>query len=87
MKYFAYGSNLNIAQMKRRCPNAKMIGRSYLYNHRLVYKGSKTGAYLTVEPCDNSTVSLGVWEITKADERALDRYEGFPEFYTKKRSV
>lgn len=27
---------------------------------------------------------VGVWEVTQADEKALDRYEGFPNFYYKK---
>ena len=28
-KYIAYGSNMNIEQMSRRCPNAKIIGKSF----------------------------------------------------------
>lgn len=30
--YAAYGSNLNIAQMTVRCPNARMYGRTELEN-------------------------------------------------------
>ena len=33
-KYIAYGSNMNIEQMSRRCPNAKPIGKTVLKNYR-----------------------------------------------------
>ena len=28
--YIAYGSNLNISQMKTRCPDAKIVGKTKL---------------------------------------------------------
>ena len=37
--YLAYGSNLNLEQMKYRCPTAKPIGKMNLKDYRLVYKG------------------------------------------------
>lgn len=40
--------------------------------------------YLTVEKKPGRSVPVGVWEVTQADEKALDRYEGFPNFYYKK---
>ena len=82
--YLAYGSNLNVRQMEMRCPTARMIGTATLENYRLMFKGSKTGSYLTVEPEEGCTVPVGVWEVTSRDEFALDRYEGFPTFYYKK---
>ena len=82
--YLAYGSNLNVRQMRMRCPTARMIGTATLENYRLMFKGSKTGAYLTIEPEEGCTVPVGVWEVTSRDEFALDRYEGFPTFYYKK---
>lgn len=81
--YIAYGSNLNIRQMKMRCPSARIIGTSEVPNYELLFKGSKTGSYLTIEPKENSTVPVAVWEVTQKDELALDRYEGFPAFYYK----
>lgn len=81
--YIAYGSNLNIRQMKMRCPSARIIGTSKVPNYELLFKGSKTGSYLTIEPKENSTVPVAVWEVTEKDELALDRYEGFPAFYYK----
>ena len=82
--YLAYGSNLNVQQMKMRCPTARMIGTATLENYRLMFKGSKTGSYLTIEPEEGCSVPVGVWEVSEADELALDRYEGFPTFYYKK---
>lgn len=48
--YLAYGSNLNPAQMHSRCPGAKPIGYTMLPGFELVFKGSRTGYYLTIEP-------------------------------------
>ena len=69
--YLAYGSNLNVRQMKYRCPTAKIVGTAVIRDYELLYKGSKTGSYLTIEK-------------KKGDERSLDAYEGYPNFYYKK---
>ena len=82
--YIAYGSNLNVRQMRWRCPSARIIGTSVLEGWRLLFKGSKTGSYLTIERDVNYEVPVAVWEVTREDEQALDRYEGFPDFYYKK---
>ena len=82
--YLAYGSNLNVRQMRMRCPTARMIGTATLENYRVMFKGSKTGSYLTIEPEEGCSVPVGVWEVTARDELALDRYEGYPTFYYKK---
>ena len=82
--YIAYGSNLNMRQMRIRCPSARIIGTSVLEDYELLFRESKTGSYLTVEKKPGSSVPVGVWEVTPADEKALDRYEGFPNFYYKK---
>ena len=82
--YLAYGSNLNIPQMMRRCPTSRIIGTAEIANYRLLFKDSKTGSYLTIEPAEGFTVPVGVWEITEEDEEALDFYEGYPSFYYKK---
>ena len=82
--YIAYGSNLNIRQMRYRCPGAKPIGISAIPDYELLYKGSKTGAYLTMEPRNGGLVPIAVWEVTADDEKRLDIYEGYPNFYYKK---
>ena len=82
--YIAYGSNLNVRQMKYRCPTAKIVGTAVIRDYELLYKGSKTGSYLTIEKKKGSLVPVAVWEVTKSDERSLDIYEGCPNFYYKK---
>ena len=81
--YLAYGSNLNIEQMRYRCPTAKVVGTAIIKDYELLFKGSKTGAYLTIEKCEGEYVPVGVWEVTPQDELSLDRYEGYPNFYYK----
>lgn len=82
--YIAYGSNMDEGQMVYRCPTAQLLGRTELEDYRLLFKGSKTGAYATIEPEEGSRVPVLVWTIEKEDEKRLDRYEGYQVFYYKK---
>lgn len=81
--YIAYGSNLNVEQMAYRCPDARPIGTSWLKGWQLLFKGSMTGSYLTIERKANGKVPVVIWEVSERDERNLDRYEGYPRFYYK----
>jgi hypothetical protein len=78
MLYLAYGSNLNLEQMRLRCPRAKRVGAFRLNHMKLVFRGV---ADIAQEP--DAKIYLGAFEITKDCERALDLYEGFPNLYTK----
>ena len=82
--YLAYGSNLNLDQMKFRCPDAKIIGTGKISDYELLFKGSLTGSYLTIEKKPGAYVPVAIWETSEADERTLDVYEGCPRFYYKK---
>lgn len=81
--YLAYGSNLNTDQMSERCPDAQVYGTAVIPNYELLFRGSRTGSYLTIDPADGGEVPVGVWSVSEADERRLDAYEGFPRFYYK----
>ncbi len=85
--YIAYGSNLNLEQMRWRCPTAKVVGTAQLQGYELLFRGgdarSGRGAVATVEAKENANVPVLVWEIKERDELALDRYEGYPYFYHK----
>ena len=59
--YLAYGSNLNVKQMQFRCPDAVVAGTAVIPDYELLFKGSLTGAYLTIEPKQGSMVPVGVW--------------------------
>lgn len=76
--YIAYGSNLNLRQMARRCPTAKPIGTGMLKDYRLTFR-----SVATIEKEIGAETPVGVWEITPSDEIALDRYEGYPHLYRK----
>ena len=82
--YLAYGSNLNISQMQCRCPDARIAGTAVLSGWKLMFKGSWTGNYLTIEQDEDSVVPVAVWEVSEQDEKNLDRYEGYPDLYYKK---
>lgn len=82
--YLAYGSNLNLPQMRERCPHAMPLGITDLQDWRLVFRGRGGGFYLNIEPAPGYWVPAAVWSVDEADELALDIYEDYPEFYFKK---
>ena len=82
--YIAYGSNMDERQMAYRCPNAELIGESEVKDYELLFKGSQTGSYATIEPKKGKAVPVLIWKITEDDEQSLDLYEGYPTFYYKK---
>jgi hypothetical protein len=74
--YFAYGSNLNVGDLLLRAPNAVRDLPARLEDWRLTFRG-----VANIEPAEGRTVFGGLWWLSRADVRALDRYEGFPSFY------
>lgn len=81
--YIAYGSNLNLEQMRHRCPTAEVVGKSILHGWRLRFRGGAHSAVATIERGKDFSVPVLVWQIQPDDELALDRYEGFPFLYRK----
>ena len=81
--YVAYGSNLNIRQMRGRCPSAKLVGSGVIEDYELQFKGRPNGAFATIAPKEGSKVPVAVWEIRPMDEKRLDYYEGYPTHYFK----
>lgn len=81
--YIAYGSNLNLKQMKHRCPTAKFAGTGSLENCALDFRRLASNAYATIHPDAGSFVPVAFWEIDDIAERSLDVYEGYPRFYRK----
>lgn len=82
--YIAYGSNLNVPQMRMRCPGATILGTTKLKGWELIFRGSKTGSYLTLREKEDGIVPAAIWAVTSEDEVELDIYEGYPRFYYKK---
>ena len=80
--YIAYGSNMNLEQMERRCPTAKVVGKAVLKDYEVVFRGGVTGV-ATIERKIGSEVPVLVWDIQPSDEKSLDAYEGYPHLYRK----
>ena len=81
MLYFAYGSNLNHFQMKRRCKDSFFLKKINLKNFKLTFRSKYRAA--DIEPKKNSIVPGGLFEISKSDEKKLDIYEDYPILYKK----
>jgi gamma-glutamylcyclotransferase (GGCT)/AIG2-like uncharacterized protein YtfP len=74
--YFAYGSNMSVDAMARRCPRSKAIGPARLERHRLAVMGE---GWLTAVRDPRSAVHGVLWELALSDAPALDRYEGLAQ--------
>ena len=81
MLYFAYGSNLNLFQMKRRCKDSVFLKKFELKGYRLNFRSKYRAA--DIEKNKNSLVPGALFEISKSDEKKLDVYEDFPVLYKK----
>ena len=77
--YAAYGANTNRTHMATRCPTATYVGNCTLHDYSLIFRG-----VADVIETPRAEVVCAMWEIMPADERALDRFEGFPTHYTKR---
>ena len=79
--YFAYGSNMDVDAMARRCPRSKALGLARLERHRLA---AMREGWLTAVRDPSSAVHGVLWSLALTDVAALDRYEGlFEGLYAK----
>lgn len=76
MFYFAYGSNMSVAQMAHRAPGARPVGTGCLDGHRLFFTAD---GYAAIRPQRGHRVHGVVWQVTARDIAVLDRYEGVGE--------
>ena len=74
--YFAYGSNLNPEQIRRRIPEARAVGRATLRGWKLVER-----LYADIERSRGSRVEGVLYLVTKTELHRLDLYEGYPSVY------
>jgi len=80
MYYMAYGMNTNRDAMAARCPKAKPMGGFYLPDHRLIFRGVADFRHDV-----DSVLPVVLWEITPDCLRALDRLEGYPNLYDRRK--
>ncbi|MED1643044.1 gamma-glutamylcyclotransferase [Brevibacillus agri] len=69
--YAAYGSNLNIDQMKRRCPESFVIGSGLIEGYELEFR-----FFANIIKSPGHQVPVVIWSISERDLRTLDHYEG-----------
>ena len=70
MLYFAYGSNLNHFQMKRRCKDSVFLKKFDLKGYKLNFRSKYRAA--DIDKKKNSLVTGALFEISKSDEKKLD---------------
>ena len=81
MYFFAYDENLNRKTMAALCPGAKPHASATLPNYRLVFSGWQRrwrGGTAAIVASTGGRVRGGVYEISEADQRKLDRAVGYP---------
>ncbi len=78
--YAAYGSNLDPALMRERCPHSPLVGTGWLEGWRLTFAGSELGwqdgPLATVVEDPGCRVFVVLYDLHMFDEAALDRWEG-----------
>ncbi len=88
--YFAYGSNLDLEQMRERCPRSEPLFAARLRRHRLAFAGYSSlwdGGVATLVADPFGHVDGLVYALTDRDIAALDRWEGHPNVYRRERVV
>ena len=70
--YFAYGSNMSRAAMRRRCPAARAVGPAALAGYKFFVGIDGWGS---VRPSAGDTVHGVLWRLTPRDAAALHAYE------------
>ena len=81
MLYFAYGSNLHHLQMKKRCKDSIFLKKIILKDFKLTFRSKYRAA--DIQPKNKSIVPGALFEISKSDEKKLDKYEDYPILYKK----
>jgi hypothetical protein len=71
--YFAYGANMDVGEMARRCPRSRPIGLARFMRHRLAIMRE---GWLTATHDSSATTHGVLWNLAFADIAALDRFEG-----------
>lgn len=77
--YAAYGSNMDTAQMKFRCPHSPAVGTGWLVGWRVAFGGESIGwegALATIVEDAGSQVYVVLYDVPKEDEARLDDWDG-----------
>lgn len=77
-KYFAYGSNLSLAQITKRCPGHRVLGKAVAKGwalHFPLYSRNWGGGVANIQLCDESEVEGVLYELHAEDEQVMDGFE------------
>jgi hypothetical protein len=88
--YAAYGSNMDPAQMARRCPHSPRRASGWIEDWRLAFGGEDIGwegAMATVVEAAGEHVFVVLYELSGADEASLDQWDGVTLGYYRKANV
>ena len=76
--YFAYGSNLSLAQMGRRCPDHQIIGKAVATGWKLefpLYSKNWNSGVANIVNCNQSVAEGVVYALSPEEEYIMDGYE------------
>lgn len=77
--YFAYGSNMNLTQIRSRCSRPVVVAVARLADHQLTFYGHTEtwdGAMETVEPTLGHEVWGVIFRLSRLDWERLDEWQG-----------
>jgi gamma-glutamylcyclotransferase (GGCT)/AIG2-like uncharacterized protein YtfP len=72
MLHFAYGSNMSVPMMRRRCPDARLEGHAMLPGYRFMFMRN---GYASIAPAAGARVLGLLWRLSPRDIAALNAYE------------
>jgi gamma-glutamylcyclotransferase (GGCT)/AIG2-like uncharacterized protein YtfP len=84
IKYFAYGSNMDMSRLSTRGVNPITRNKGTLKNWKLKFnKKASAGdwSFANIEPSEGDTVEGLVFTIKESDLKLLDKFEGAPRHY------
>ncbi|MEX0753197.1 MAG: gamma-glutamylcyclotransferase family protein [Xanthobacteraceae bacterium] len=82
--YFAYGSNMNRAFMRRLCPDAAALGVASLKGWRFCIA---VAGYASIAPQPGAVVHGVLWRLSPRDRAVLDAYEDIDSGYYRRRNL
>ena len=89
VKYFAYGSNMNIVRMRERGIRFSKREWAVLEGYRLVFNKiasrNRMEGYANIVEDRGNYVEGILYDIADEDLKKLDKYEGYPQHYDRKK--
>jgi gamma-glutamylcyclotransferase (GGCT)/AIG2-like uncharacterized protein YtfP len=75
LRYFGYGSNLNLDIMKQRIGEWKSVTKAVLRDYKFVFMPRPGIVIPVIVPSKGDRVLGAVWDITEEQRREIDKFE------------